>query len=464
MLHDKAPREDVFYHISKHADSRIYSDLVETFLLLLLASGDLNALVALVHIVYECDSTHYKLSNQFWSILSSKATLMGHHAAASLVYHEIVNPHKAYGKAWVRSPTENHLVPFLLLPTAIGQLAIVFAQNGNIAAVEGLRAYFNRFYSYFGRRTVYETLTIARVEAQAKSGDISRTLDSFVDLCLKYRGHTRYRDPKDTARSLKYLSHMGYKERKRNITNNIGLGNQKLYKLRHHEAQTRQINLFQPTIEYNVYHKPGKPHWAMLDGCPRVADLPCFQELVREHVQKIVSEQYSVVDRLMTFITRYHHSLHKFVAVSLCEFGHVEVAWAVVSKLPELYPQIPKKVLYSGPEVFCSIFRALRRAYDRKPSLSGPTYNTLDQMLSLVFAEWHQLKTTSSSGRRAYLEALLASPNVSKQEVEAVIGLWKREGLNRVVLDSVSRERILGLGIEDSTSPARAELHIVHSQ
>lgn len=451
MLHDNSPREDVFYYISKHADSRIYSNLVEDFLLELMANGELNAAVALVHVVSEFDSAHYKLSNQFWSMLSSKATLMGHYAAASLVYHEIINPHKAYGKTWETSPTENHLVPFLLLPTAISQLAIVFAQNGNVAAVEGLRAYFRRFYSYFGHRAVYETLTMARVEVLARSGDFNNTLDAFVDLCLKYRGHTKYRDPKDSARSLKYLSHIGYMERKRNITNNIGIGNQKLDKLQLREAQTRHIRIFQPSIEYNVYHKPGKPHWAMLDGFPRVADLPCFHKLIRNHTQRILLEKYSVVDRLMAFISRYHHALHKFVAVSLCELGQFDVAWAVVSKLPQLYPLIPKKVLYSGPEVFSSIFRSLRRAHDGEPSSSRHTTKDLDDILSLVFAEWQQLHTTSSSGYRGYLEALLASPNVSKQEIETVIGQWKREGLNGVILDSPSRERLLMLGIEDSS-------------
>ncbi|SGZ52337.1 CIC11C00000005238 [Sungouiella intermedia] len=449
MLQEKHSGEDIFYHISNNVNSKLFSNLVEDFLLQLMAEGNLNAVVALVHIVYECDNAHYKLSNQFWSILSSEASMRGHHAAASLVYHEIVNPYAAYSNRSVFIQ-ENHLVPFLLLPTAIALLATVFSQSGNLAAVEGLRSYFKRYYSYFGHRKVYETLTISRVEALARTGDLTKTLDAFIDLCLKYRGHTKYRDPKDSARSLKYLSRMGYKERQRNIINNIGLGNYKLDKLQLNEVRTQNITPFQPHIEYNVYHKSGKPHWTILDGVPRVSDLPCFHELVRDHTQRLISEKHSVVDRLLTLITRHHHALHKFVAVSLCELGHVEVAWAVISKLPELYPLLPKKVLYSGPEVFTCIFRSLKRAYEGKASSSEQTSKDLDYILALIYVEWQKLHGFTNAGRRSYLEALLASPAVSKQDVESVLGDWKQNGLKRISLDSSSCDRLRALDIDDT--------------
>lgn len=449
MLQNKTNKVDIFHHIANHANSKIFAELVETFLLHLLAEDNLNAVTSLVHVVYECDSIHYKLSNQFWSMLASKATLLGHHAACSLVYHEIINPHQAYKKAGVKS-LENEFVPFLLLPTAIGQLAIVFAQNGNIAAIEGLRDYFRRFYSYFGHRSTYQTLTIARVECLARSGDFLTALRAFVDLCLKYRGHTRYRDPKDAARSLKYLSYRGYKERQRNITKNIGVSDAKLESRHQQIANSKKSRLFQPLIQYNVYHRADSPHWSIFDGSLYISDLPNFHELLREIIQKLISERSSVIDRLISFISSHHHALHRFVVVSLCDLGQVEVAWSVMNRLPDLYPLVRQKVLFSGLDVFCSLFRALKRAYQGKSSADGRTTKDLDFILSQVYSICQKLHKSTTSYHLSYLEALLASPNVSHQQVESLLQIWEQQGSKRISLDAQSYQRLLSLGLNDS--------------
>lgn len=449
MLQNQASPTDIFHHIASHADSQLFAGLVEQFLMRLLAEDNLNAVVSLVHVVKNANNKHYMLSNQFWSVLASNATALAHHAACSLVYHEIINPYEVYFRNGTAT-AENELIPFLLLPSTISQLAIVLAQHGNVAAIEGLRAYFRRFYSYFGHRSTYETLTLARVEAWAASGDLSASLDAFVDLCLKYRGHTKYRDPKDIAHSLKYLSYQGFKERKRNIINNIGIGHTSTGRAHKRELKPKGIRLFQPNIQYNIYHRDGMPHWAILDGCVRVADLPVFHELLKETTQKLVSERYSVVDRLLALISRYHHSLHKFVVVGLCQLGHLEVAWAVMSKLPDIYPRVPQRILYSGPEVFTSLFRALRKAFEGKTSSESRTVQDLNGALSLLSSVCRKLNITNYSCRKSYLEASLATPAVSKDSIEAILREWKLQRLQKIALDAQSNSRLISLGVDQS--------------
>lgn len=433
LLQSQASPVDIFHHITTHAESRLFTKLVEDFLMQLLAQENLNAVVSLVHVVKHSNNKHYLLSNQFWSTLALKATDMGHHAACSLVYHEVINPYEAVMKN--KSP-ENDLIPFLLLPSAISQLAIVFAQNGNVAAVEGLRAYFKRFYSYFGHRSTYETLNLARVEVLARNKDLQKSLDAFVDLAFKYRGHAKYRDPKDVAHSLKYFSFRGFKERQRNIMENIGV-----------DGKTNP-HIFQPNIKYNVYGRPGLPHWAILDGCVHVADLPTFHELLRENTQKIVSEKYSVVDRLLALISHYHHSLHKFIVVGLCQLGHLEVAWAVLSKLPDAYPRVSQKVLYSGPEVFTAMFRGIRRSYEGRLTSDSRSLDDLNRMLALLTLICQKLNIRKLVCRKSLLEASLASPNSAKHEIEAILGEWDQKKLRKVALDKQSHDRLIALSID----------------
>lgn len=431
--------KSVFEHVARHVSSRLPPPLVEQYLFHLLAHNNLNAATSLVHILYQDNASHYALSNQFWSLLASSAAAAGHHAAASLVYHEVISP------AAQQEPLAH--VPFLLLPTALEHLAVVFVHAGNSAAVDGVRAYFKRFYSNLGHRSAYETLCIAAVEALAKAGDMEYALDRFVDLAFKYRGNGHYRDPKDALHSLKYASHRNFKRRQSNISYNRPSNDTR--------ACSRDGSfIFDPKVVYNNYTIPRGPYWAILDGTFRVADLPYFRALLRAQIRKLVAEKHSVVDRLLAFVSCHHHTLHRFVVACLCDLGCVEEAWVVLSKTPDLYPQMNRMVLFAGMEDFDCLFRALRVRFDLARNLLVTASTSLLSHAADVLSQSYLLALSITSNRPlpvscrlSYLSALLASPFVNKRDVETALASWRAEKSPKTTVDRQTFARLQLLGI-----------------
>lgn len=420
-----------FEHVARHVNSPLPPPLVEKYLFQLLARNNLNAATSLVHILYQSNAAHYALSNQFWSLLASAAAEDAHHAAASLVYHEIISP--------AAQPEPLAHVPFLLLPTALERLAVVFVHAGNTGAVEGIRAYFKRFYSNLGHRRTYETLCIAAVEALAKAGDMEYALDRFVDLAFKYRGHGHYRDPKDALHSLKYASHRNFKLRQANVAQNRTKD----------KRSSDGYFLFDPNVVYNNYTIPGGAYWAILDGTFRVADLPCFRALLRSHIRKLVAEKHSVVDRLLAFVSCHHHTLHRFVVACLCDLGCTEEAWAVLSKTPDLYPQMNRIVLFAGMEDFDHLFRALRLRFESQDLLASSSHSS--EILShtyLLATSITPKRPLPFSCRLSYLSALLASPMVHKQDVETCLASWRAEKTPKTPVDQQTFLRLQSLGVD----------------
>ncbi|QFZ25715.1 hypothetical protein EJF18_10820 [Clavispora lusitaniae] len=432
-LLSSAPERQVFEHIAQNATKMLQPPLVEQYLFRLLTQNNLNAATSLVHILYNANAKHYRLSNQFWSLLASSAATQAHHAAASLVFHEVVMPHTAINE---KNGFENPDVPFLLLPTALEQLALVFVHAGNAEAVEGLRHYFRRFYSNLGHRDVYETLNVASVESLAKTGDMEGALEKYVELAFKYRGHSSYKDPKDAIHSLKYASHRNYKQRQENIQKN----------LRSQKNQKYQDGfLFDPNIVYNKYTIPGGNYWSILDGSLRVADLPYFHALLRSHIRKLIQEKHSVVDRLLSFISCHHHSLHRFVVAILCDLDCVEHAWAVMSKTPDLFPKLDAYVVYAGMDDFNYLFRALKQRLEMSPSKDAL------EILARSHALVQQVagnRPFPYSVRSSYLSALLASSSTGKHDVERTIATWSKDTFPKVLLDDHSYKRLQNLDIE----------------
>lgn len=453
LLAQKSPELVIFTHIVQHIHQKLSSDLIESYLFHLVETENLNAATSLVHIILQENAELYKLSNQFWSLLASKATELGHHQAASLIFHEIVDPYAIYTRDTVAG-LENEFVPFLLLPNAIAQLALVYMHNGNVQAIQGLRAYFKRFYSYFGHRDVYETLVIAEVEAFAISGDLAGALQSYIDLAHKYRGHLRYRDPKDAARYLKSHSFHAYQKRKSNIKHNVSTHFKDIDPLQQATATEDSLKLYQPDTEFNKYTRPDQPYWAILDGYIHLADLPNFQHLLRDNIQQLVAGKTYVIDRLMSFISSHHHSLHRFVVASLCDVGHVEEACAVVNKLPELYPRIHKSTLFRGSDEFVCILRELRRQFDGQSRKDGNAvrrskeYDDLLWQIRILCQQVFGSKRWPLACRQSFLCAMLASPFSVRLDVETFLYEWQRQQESIIALDQQSYDRMVELGVD----------------
>lgn len=439
----------VFQFIAAKAPTKeILPELSERFLFDLLAVDNLNAATALTHILMAADPDHYRLSNQFWSLLASKAARKCHNAAAMLVYHEIINPYQKFMASDTLPSEENELIPFLLLPSTIEALTHIFVQNANQAAVDGLYSYFKRFYSYFGHRDVYETLAIAKVEVLAKSGDLSATLKAFDDLAPKYRGHLKYRDPKDISHSLKYASHVNFKERQRRIEQNLSNDHIPLDEFQQKLAAESGLKTFQPDIVYNKYSIKGKSRFAILDGYLRVEDLPNFQFLLQKSLSSLLSENVSVMDRLVSFVSSHNHTLSKFLIVSLCELGHGLEASAMMSKIPSIFPFYYKRPNFSTSEEFCCIFRALR-ANLASNGIEPTEYHQLVQQNYGLCEQLHRHRgCIPPNCLRSYLYAYLSSPYAEKHEVERLLRSSGYLAKPRFTLDKEAHQKACDLDVD----------------
>lgn len=313
LLLETGSNERIFTHIANHAT--LHEPLVEDFLFRLVAEGQLDAASVLLHKVLH---RNHSVLDQFWGVLAAEAAEEAHYPAAQIVLHELVAA---------------SCKPFLLLPTSLQRLALVFVQNGDAEAVEALRRYFKRHYLYLGHRDTYRALGCAQVEAYARASEFEKARDAFAHLAHKFMGHYRYQDPKTVLGQLK-----------RNVFEN---------------AQERSASIARggPAV-YNNYRRPNGKPLAMLDGYLRIADLPVFGDLLRERVHAAL-DSASTMNQIFSLVSLCHHSLHRFVVAALCECGHVTEAWTLIEKLPSLYPRISHKVLFRGDDSFVALNLAL---------------------------------------------------------------------------------------------------------
>lgn len=437
LLTNKKPASQIFQYIVDRASLKILSNLVESYLFRLLGTGNLNAVVSLVHILLQSDSEHYKLSNQFWSLLSSKACSLGHHASASLVYHEVVNPFVNFTTEGPVSE-ENEHIPFLLLPTAIEGLALVFAQNGNHIAIEGLRLYFKRYYSNFGHRDVYQTLYIAKIESLSDAGLFSEALQAFVALAVKYRGHMVQKDPKEVSHSLKYASSLNFKKRHQNISENISFQNE--------IEPVFEKKPFRPVFKFNDYNIEGGSYWAIFDGVLSVDDLPKFRALLRERIGGLMLHSGAVLDTLLSFIAKYHYSICKFVIACLCDSGNCSRAVAVANKIPSLFPGVSKEAYLSSSD-FTRIFNALQHQFETPNSQQIREYH---DMLMESYNLCHSLYIKSSvpdSCFRSFLNCYFFSPLADMDEITPIVQSWRIDGGKSITIDKTAYQKSIGLGL-----------------
>ncbi|QBM86019.1 hypothetical protein METSCH_A06510 [Metschnikowia aff. pulcherrima] len=424
----------IFQHIVDNVGLKILPGLVETYMFSLLGAGNLNAVVSLVHVLLHSDVQHYKLSNELWSLLASKSCALGHHAAASLVYHEIVNPHAKFNEIDKLSE-ENEYIPFLLLPTALESLSLVFSQNGNHIAVEGLRQYFKRFYSNFGHRDVYQTLYISKVESLAKAGLFVEALDAFVALASKYRGHLNNRDPKNASHSLKYASMKNFKKRQNNIAENLSLANP--------DGTSR---LFSPEIKFNDYHLESGPYWAIFDGVLEVSDLPHFKSLLRTKIHELVSSHDSIMDRLLAFISKKHFAIGRFVIACLCEIGHISRAVAIANKMPSLFPNLPKRA-YMDTNDFIHIFHAFKsRSQNHASTVSLQDHDSLLGSFHLC-QRYNQNQPLLRLCFRSFVTCYLSSPYAKATELCPIIASWAKDSKQVISLDHDTYQQALSCGL-----------------
>lgn len=420
-----ATHSDIFTHISKHVNCKLDAVQVESFARDLVLQGNLSAATALAHLVLHADAEHYQFSHQFWSLMASEAVRNFHFAAANLVYHEIVDPYWHYSAE--NPSTYNTNVPFLLLPTMLEGLALVFARKGDSHCVEGLKKYFKRYFSYFGHSSVYQALQVARVEARARSGDLESALEAFKELCYAYRGHMKFRKDTDADHSLKYISDMNYKDRESKL--------EKFFET--HSADDL------PDVDFNKYSRAGVPRWAIIRGHIYMADLPEFRGLLTNHVRELVNGNSSVVDGLMTVVKKNHHAMHRFLIVALCDLGEPLLAWAVFNRTVEAYTWIHDNRNYTNYEEFAILARLVRKAFSSN-DLSVSSYQLHKTLLGCYLFVKLKLRSQQMPGKylREHLLAMLASPHSNLHEISELLS---QIGDKALVLDEPAFSRLQAL-------------------
>lgn len=434
---DKAVFTHIIEHLSGRKKGTLSSSLIEQYINHLLAAENLNAAVSLIHVVLDVDSESYCISNQTWSFLASRACELGHYSAACLVYHEVIDPITAYSDNKF-SGLNNPLVPFLLFPDILAQLAIVLMHNGNNVAVAGIQSYFKRFYSYFWHRTIYRTIALAKVEAHARAGLVSDAISEYVKLAWQHRGHNPLQKGSTVEHNLKYAVEQNLKERQRRIV-----------------ASDDPLN--DPTIEYNKYSIPGKKFNAIFDGVLRTADTPYFTAMIQRDLKLLMTDRSSAIERLVNFITSKHQALLSPVIFSLCEGGLVFEAWAVLNQTKASYPRLHDKILFRGGEVFTILFKAMSKKFSDTSPLPGE----LRHLNDILHTCRNLCRDTFERGwtyecRIACLQALLACPSTLRQEVRLFLFEWdaeskalEKKGL-QFSLDKATYNRLVELNVGDN--------------
>lgn len=437
LIRSKSPQKKIFEHISANVES-LSPESIEEFILTLLKSNNLNAVACLTHLCLDSQRFNAKMfSKQFWALLASSAVSNCHHSAALLVYHEVVNPVEKYTDGSKDSTEENEYVPFLILPTALEDLAVVFARHGNVAAIQGLRAYFQRYYSYLGHSETYKALQALIIECHAQNKDIDNALDRFSDFAMKFRGHGHFISGEIHDEALQNAVEKNSEKRQSIISR--GSQNADVF-------AKNDINVTSK-VTFNKYTLLGQRFLAMFDGDLRVADLPRFYELLDTNIKAISSDNRStLLDKLTFLINKSHHSLGKFIIVSLCgqekPFEAVYILKTMISK----YEYAIFNPDYTLAEEFLAIFRSLRTSIEARDGSTTLKYAALLKNTFQLYLE-HGDFVLAPTCYGAYILALLVDSNVTDQEITEQLETYNKLIHVTPVVDTEIYQQAISRGV-----------------
>ena len=443
-MRHSAPKE-IFAYVAENTPKRLLSpSVVEDYVMSLLRTNNLNAATCIAHVALGArQDAQPVFSNQLWALLASAASSACHHSAALLVYHEIINPVAKYQaeiedehtdeNLYSKNPEENEHIPFLLLPAAIEALAVVFAQHGNRAAIQGLHSYFQRFYSYMSHKDTYMVLQALVIESHAANGDLDNALDRFCDFAMKFRAHGKYKPEEEVKEALAYAVEVNCEKR--------------LVEMHKHPRAAKII--------YNKYTLPGHPFSAIFDGDLKVVDLPLFYELFYQNVRVLMEKNGSgYLDLLVFLMTKSHHVLGKFIIHSLCEHCKCFEALHVLNKMMANYKYAAKNPSYTLAPEFMAILGGMRRLFE---ACGGSVPESDRHLLNKVFELYLRYDRTNMvhGCYRAYVEAVLCDNKASGREVARELVRYNKLLRVRPTVRRVSYERAVSLGV--SASLLRAE-------
>lgn len=437
LIRSNSGPKRIFEHVSANLQE-ISPQRIEDFIISLLKLNNLNAVTCLTHLCLDSQRNDIRMfSNQFWALLTSSAVSNCHHSAALLVYHEIVNPIEKYTDKKEHTSDENEYTPFLLLPTAIEDLAIVFARHGNFAAVQGLRAYFQRYFSYLGHCETYKSLQALIIESHAQNNDMKNALDRFSDFAMKFRGHGHYKAARLHEEALQNAVEKNSENRQVIIRKGYQAQNLKS------ESECGGTS----RVIYNKYTLLGQRFMAMFEGDLRVADLPRFYELLDAKIRELSEDNRSAfLDKLLFLINKSHHSLGKFIIISLCGQMKPFEAIYILNSLISKFEYAVNNPAYSLAEEFLAIFRSLQTTFESKKGLISLEDADLLQNTFQLYLK-HGGTVLSPTCYGAYILALLVDSKVTEQAVTEQLEKFNKLIRVTPVVDKKMYQRAILLGV-----------------
>lgn len=475
LLLQNAPSLHIFRLVASNRHHRYATPLLEQYLFTLLNAGNMTAATSFLHMVM--DRFHYSFSHQMWSFFASRAISLGHYASAIMVFHELVDPGPPDAAHVPRGHGRpNPHVPFLLLPTAIEALCVLYKQNGNYYLVQGLCEYFDHYYSRVGHRDVYQTLCIARVETLLHQRNLGSALRAYSNLAADYRGYDRYEDPKKHLAALMYAAHLNHKQNEFNIKYNVcepsgdhgksnaddggakkpSPENQPVYS---GSDRSKAGNSISGTGNSDDSYTESNPvivselklrdrRYPIFDGILQKADLPEFYSLLLETIDSARRSSPNFVDRLLTLISANHYSISKFIIMGLCELGCVMQALSINAKVIDQLPHEPKRLDPSLlDEHFTAIFTCLKDHLEQTPT--SQKYHRLLMNFFWLCQQVHHDNLVYVTMLRAFVRAYVASPYGNLDELNWALKSSKWL-VKRLALDPVAYDRAKALGVDTS--------------
>lgn len=445
LLGEKVADLDIFLFIVGNIHCAFTYDLLEVFAVRLVQAENLSAVVTLLHILSD-KHPNFTLSNQSWSLLTSKVCEMGHYLGASLVYNEIIDPHKFYNTKEFSVLLRNSHVPFLVSPESLERLAMIFTHNGDSKAIHGLQDYFKRFYSYQGHSETYKALGICLIEALSKNGSFAEAIDSFRVLAYKFKGHENFKRFPVSRNLAKIRSSDHFKSERRHVRNNTPISPRftipEGYKTKLDRTQEQMDNsssavLFRPYEEQNVYSSPNKDYIAVIEGSLKVNDFSYFRELITANIKSLMLNEDSTqkIELLIHAITSVHSMLHPFVISSLCELGYVREAYTVLISLNRHFPKMIPIVLLREDS-----FTSLLHTIGRHLSEANIKLEELQLISNMVFDYYCEIANTNSQYRYSprvfscYISNLLSSGVVTLDRLMGVIETFSLKAKKPMVI------------------------------
>lgn len=429
--------QDIFQFIVKNIESTLNNSKLEAYVVSLIQKGYLTAATSMLHVLF-AKQPEFVLSHEAWSILLTKVSEQSHYEGAKLIFHEIIDNFRYYDENHYTTFLDNNMIPFLIQPTYLENLAALFGTHGDTMTVRGLLEYFKRFYSYVAYWWVYKTILINMVECYSKEGSFQDAMEWFN--VLAFRCNDKQSLSEHSQELLKYRAKLNAKVTRDNIRDN-----RKLEGLHFPEdiqssnfldqqisASKESLSLFYPHITSNLYTVAGRNEIRIFQDAFEADDLPQFQTLITSRLQALKDQSKTDLQSSIESISyKQHYILQRFLVISLCDIDcHIE-AGTVLTNLAQKFPSVGKNKIYHH-SVFAYFFKTL---YYKITSLQSNADTLVVSRLSIIHQDITDLFLRVSHGferghsAKIYgfiLQSMVMIPNAPFERMQRVITKWRR--------------------------------------